>query len=837
MCVATGNDGNTNHLASPGAADLAVSVGSFTDDNTIFRGDDIVADYSNEGPRLSDGDADVTDEMKPTVLGSGTGVLSAFGDPTTNGRVYHHINGTSMACPAVAGVAALIRSANPGLRVEDVARILRETADHRRDGGKQPESAADPFGVDPNYHPSWGWGQTDAYAAVKEALNPLTTQMVRFAVDPVRGPDGIRVRWWAQREIGLTTYRIERALDLFGSPGPWQSIHEESPADPAEQIARVPNRHAYEMTDLDAAAQPQTRYWYRVQWQDASGQLHVEPALVARVADSPVRARVSYAWTHDYSDGDLAVRIGTGTSTASAVWWRAGLGASAADSVVVLPGVAFTGTRKHFFHVDLTDADLIGGYLPPSQANPWFLSVKEGGYANTNGKVDAFSVTVFGTSGSTTYTSPQTTVPTVEKQETVFWIPLNPALTLNHAPVIQSIGTVEAGEGLLTRVVVMASDADGQPLTYSATSLPAGATFTPATQRFEWTPDFDDAGDHVVRFIARDNGFPVAAADTEVVVVRVRDRSPGENLAPNFDPIADRAAFVGTPLQFKVTASDPEGSALTFSGIGLPPSSTLDAATGAFAWTPSATGQTPLMFRATDPGGLADTLVVLAIVSDLAEGPPPPVACDVAVTTQAGFVDAGNQTAPSERIIPFTAPAGVQRIEGTLTWFGGPIIDLDFLLLDADSNVVQSSASIDPSERITYLTPVGGQYFWKVIGYTTPDTAQFAIETRICTPAAADVGPTQTAALRFSTPSPNPFHSTTRLWFAMPRAGEVSLSIYDVSGRRLRTLVDARLAPGEHTRQWDGRDQHGTRVRAGIFFAKLTVDGVESRSRRVIMLP
>jgi hypothetical protein len=44
-------------IASPCAADLAISVGAFTDDNTIAREDDIVADYSNEGPRLADGDA------------------------------------------------------------------------------------------------------------------------------------------------------------------------------------------------------------------------------------------------------------------------------------------------------------------------------------------------------------------------------------------------------------------------------------------------------------------------------------------------------------------------------------------------------------------------------------------------------------------------------------------------------------------------------------------------------------------------------------------------------------------------------------------------------------
>src|SRR4029079_14604188 len=63
VCVATGNDGNTHWIASPSAADLAISVGAFTDGNTVNRGDDFVADYSNEGPRLSDGARDHLDAV------------------------------------------------------------------------------------------------------------------------------------------------------------------------------------------------------------------------------------------------------------------------------------------------------------------------------------------------------------------------------------------------------------------------------------------------------------------------------------------------------------------------------------------------------------------------------------------------------------------------------------------------------------------------------------------------------------------------------------------------------------------------------------------------------
>src|SRR5205814_8479357 len=115
VCVASGNDGNTHYMPSPAAADWALTVGAFTDQNTVDHGDDIVSDFSNEGPRTDDGDSDHLDEMKPNVMGTGAGVMSADGDPSSDGTHYHGLNGTSMATPSVAGIVALVRSANPPL--------------------------------------------------------------------------------------------------------------------------------------------------------------------------------------------------------------------------------------------------------------------------------------------------------------------------------------------------------------------------------------------------------------------------------------------------------------------------------------------------------------------------------------------------------------------------------------------------------------------------------------------------------------------------------------------------------------------------------------------------
>jgi flagellar hook assembly protein FlgD len=55
----------------------------------------------------------------------------------------------------------------------------------------------------------------------------------------------------------------------------------------------------------------------------------------------------------------------------------------------------------------------------------------------------------------------------------------------------------------------------------------------------------------------------------------------------------------------------------------------------------------------------------------------------------------------------------------------------------------------------------------------------------------------------------------------------VELAVYDVLGRRVRTLVAGDLQPRRYTRFWDGRDDSGTRVGSGVYFYRLKADGFE----------
>ncbi len=94
-------------------------------------------------------------------------------------------------------------------------------------------------------------------------------------------------------------------------------------------------------------------------------------------------------------------------------------------------------------------------------------------------------------------------------------------------------------------------------------------------------------------------------------------------------------------------------------------------------------------------------------------------------------------------------------------------------------------------------------------------------------------GPESYAALLAN--RPNPFTHSTSIHFVLPSAGAADLAVYDVTGRRVRQLVHQSLPAGEHVTVWDGANDDGRPLRAGVYFSRLTVGGV-AQSRRVVFV-
>ena len=68
---------------------------------------------------------------------------------------------------------------------------------------------------------------------------------------------------------------------------------------------------------------------------------------------------------------------------------------------------------------------------------------------------------------------------------------------------------------------------------------------------------------------------------------------------------------------------------------------------------------------------------------------------------------------------------------------------------------------------------------------------------------------------------PNPFNPATAIRYATPARGRVELSVYDIAGRRVATLVDGEVDGGHHDAIWDGTSDSGENVASGIYFCRM----------------
>ena len=71
--------------------------------------------------------------------------------------------------------------------------------------------------------------------------------------------------------------------------------------------------------------------------------------------------------------------------------------------------------------------------------------------------------------------------------------------------------------------------------------------------------------------------------------------------------------------------------------------------------------------------------------------------------------------------------------------------------------------------------------------------------------------------MKFSKNYPNPFNPTTSIQYDLPEMAYVSISIYDIRGRELKTLVNAEQVAGFKSVRWNATDNKGKPVSAGIY--------------------
>ncbi len=191
---------------------------------------------------------------------------------------------------------------------------------------------------------------------------------------------------------------------------------------------------------------------------------------------------------------------------------------------------------------------------------------------------------------------------------------------INRAPVLDSIGAKTVAENSNLTFRVHATDPDGTPLALTVANNPLNSSFVDSgngSGSFTFNPNFTQAGVYNVTFRASDGSL----LDTEVVAITVINT----NRDPVLDPIGSKNVNEGSNLNFRVHASDPDGTPLTLTVANNPLNSNfVDSGNGAgsFSFNPNFTqaGVYNVTFRVSD-GSLLDTEVVQITVFNVNQAP------------------------------------------------------------------------------------------------------------------------------------------------------------------------------------------------------------------------
>ena len=192
---------------------------------------------------------------------------------------------------------------------------------------------------------------------------------------------------------------------------------------------------------------------------------------------------------------------------------------------------------------------------------------------------------------------------------------------------------------------------------------------------------------------------------------------------------------------------------------------------------------------------------------------------------KATMLNATSQTIVAMMVPQLTMSKKPPLAEGT-----GPIAELVFERTDPTVKAIKLESTVmeDPHHSVFFVyanTDANGQYTqWR----EDPDVVNGTV-------ALVAAGPSLPTEFGLDQNYPNPFNPTTRLSFALPTNAHVQLTVYNVLGQAVRTLVDEDMAAGTHEVTWNGRNGDGQQVSSGIYFYRINA-GNFSATKKMMML-
>ncbi len=173
-----------------------------------------------------------------------------------------------------------------------------------------------------------------------------------------------------------------------------------------------------------------------------------------------------------------------------------------------------------------------------------------------------------------------------------------PAGAPNDPPAFTSNPTGPAVVGVAYQYQVVASDDDGDPITYSLVTFPSGMSINSTTGLLTWTPTVAQLGSQSVSIKADDGRGAQTTQSFSLSVV-------APNTPPTITSTPTGPAQVGSPYQYQVVAHDPDGDPIRFSLTTAPQGMVIDPNSGLLTWTPTAAqvGSPEVVIAASDGRG------------------------------------------------------------------------------------------------------------------------------------------------------------------------------------------------------------------------------------------
>ena len=151
----------------------------------------------------------------------------------------------------------------------------------------------------------------------------------------------------------------------------------------------------------------------------------------------------------------------------------------------------------------------------------------------------------------------------------------------NRAPTLTQPANQTSPEGSAASVALAASDPDGNPLTFSATGLPPGMVINTASGLISGTPTFTSAGTYSINATVSDGSLSESRTFSWTVI--------NTNRAPVLVQPANQTSAAGSVVSLQLSASDPDGTAVTYQAAGLPAALAINPSTGLISGTLAAT--------------------------------------------------------------------------------------------------------------------------------------------------------------------------------------------------------------------------------------------------------